>query len=54
MDVSPPPVFDGNPLWLIGIAVVVIAILWFLIAGALQIDKRSGKRSDDDDMHFLH
>lgn len=47
--------FEGNPLWLIGIAIFVVGGLWFLIRACFHIedqDARTGRRDLDDDTHL--
>jgi hypothetical protein len=47
--------FEGNPLWLVGIAAALIYAVWFLIQGAMHLDDqdaRNGRRDLDDDGHL--
>lgn len=46
--------FEGNPLWLIGIAALVFGGGWYLIQACFQLedqDARTGRRDLDDDGH---
>lgn len=47
--------FEGNPLWLIGIAAIVLGGIWYLIQACFHLedkDARSGRRDLDEDMHL--
>jgi hypothetical protein len=47
--------FEGNPLWLIGIAAAVIYGVWVLIRACLHVENQdaiNGRRDLDDDGHL--
>jgi hypothetical protein len=47
--------FEGNPLWLIGIVLVVVYSLYWLVKVCFHLedqDARNGRRDLDDDGHM--
>lgn len=47
--------FEGNPLWLVGIAAFVIGIIWFTIKACFQVerqDEMNGRKDLDEDSHL--